>query len=442
MSTADLEAIVSELRPLLGARIQRIDVIAPREVVLELRVPGRTLRLLASARPDLGRLCLVERRPPRLVPPGQLQSILRARLTGQPLLGLHLEGRAVRLRTRRLDVVVRIDGGKAAFALEPPTDPGETIEVRPIPDDFPRARAAGADYAERAPAALDDALRAALARTLRARRRKLRRLLGKVEGDERRLASFQDAGEEAELLKTVMHRIERGAREVEVIDWTTGAPRTLALDPALSPKQNLERRFARAKKARRGLPRVQARLEAVRADLAQLDARLEALEGASREALEAWTKDWSDAPADRAPSGRGAARAHPLDKFSRAFTAKDGSTIRVGKGAAANDRLTFSGAKGTDIWLHARGVTGAHVILSNAKGAAPHPEALLDAAHLAVHYSSAKGEAKAEVIHTEVRHVKKTKGAPAGQVGIAKSKTMLVRMERARLDRLLGREGG
>ncbi|MEO1336112.1 MAG: NFACT RNA binding domain-containing protein, partial [Myxococcota bacterium] len=97
----------------------------------------------------------------------------------------------------------------------------------------------------------------------------------------------------------------------------------------------------------------------------------------------------------------------------------------------------FTGAKGDDIWLHARGTAGAHVILRNAKGRSPHPDALLDAAILAAHYSSAKNEGKVEIIYTEARHVKKTKGAPAGQVGVSKSKTLLVQMDAQRLQRLL-----
>ncbi|CAN0557564.1 unnamed protein product, partial [Laminaria digitata] len=97
MTAQQLELVVSELQPLIGARIQRVDVVAEREVVLELRVPGRTLRLLLSARTQLGALCLVDKRPRRLVPPGQMQALLRARLIGQALIRLRVEGRTVEL---------------------------------------------------------------------------------------------------------------------------------------------------------------------------------------------------------------------------------------------------------------------------------------------------------------------------------------------------------
>ena len=69
------------------------------------------------------------------------------------------------------------------------------------------------------------------------------------------------------------------------------------------------------------------------------------------------------------------------------------------------------------------------------------PEAVVDAAHLAIHFSEARNESKAEVMVAEARHVKKTKGAPPGQVGVSQAKTRLVAIEVDRLRRLLGHTG-
>jgi hypothetical protein len=150
-------------------------------------------------------------------------------------------------------------------------------------------------------------------------------------------------------------------------------------------------------------------------------------------------------PGGLAPSGRREGvrgTKDPLDQYSRRFTALGGLEIRVGKGARENDRLTLSGARGHDLWLHARGTPGAHVLLRLSKGQAPPTEALLDAAHLAAHYSSARGEGKVEVTYTEARNVRKAKGAPAGQVTVASERTMLLRVEPARLVRLLEQQPG
>lgn len=339
---------------------------------------------------------------------------------------------------------MRVDGGKSAFKmLAPPEDLPDVLPAVPVPTEFPIAEALGRVHIERAPEEADRILRAALGRSLRARRRKLSRLESRLVGDEKKHASYVDAGLDGELLKAELHRVKRGDSQVQLTDWSTGEPRIIALDPRLNPQRNLERLFSRVKRAGRGMPRVQARLAEVRAQLQALDGQLAELAGASSEALQTWSSAWGDGPDEPAqgPARAGRRAAHPLDKWSRRFVASDGTELRVGKGAAANDRLTFSGAKGDDIWLHARGTSGAHVILTCARGTSPSPEALLDAAHLAAYYSSAKNDSKVEVMHTEARHVKKTKGAPPGQVGVAKSKTLLVRMDATRLERLLAQRG-
>ena len=76
MTPAELSALVAELRPLVGARIQKVDVVDDGELVLELRVPGRTLRLLVVTRADAPRVHLVDARPPKLLMPGALQGLL------------------------------------------------------------------------------------------------------------------------------------------------------------------------------------------------------------------------------------------------------------------------------------------------------------------------------------------------------------------------------
>src|SRR5207253_2606804 len=93
-----IAAVVNELAPLAGGRIQRVDVVDAREVVFEIRCVGRTLRLLVSARSGLGRIHLVERRPPKVVPGGGLQATLRSRFEGRPIAALDTpEERVVRI---------------------------------------------------------------------------------------------------------------------------------------------------------------------------------------------------------------------------------------------------------------------------------------------------------------------------------------------------------
>src|SRR6202023_958055 len=100
------------------------------------------------------------------------------------------------------------------------------------------------------------------------------------------------------------------------------------------------------------------------------------------------TSPWSDG------GRRGAAKgAQPALPPFRVFHGARAARILVGRGAAHNDELTFHVAKPHDLWLHAKGRTGAHVIVPLSKGASCPPDLLADAAHLAAHFSDARAEA-------------------------------------------------
>ena len=73
-------------------------------------------------------------------------------------------------------------------------------------------------------------------------------------------------------------------------------------------------------------------------------------------------------------------------------------------------------------------------------GDSPDARTLADAALLAAHFSSARGEDRAEVAWTRCKHVRKTKGAPAGSVIVTQEKTLRVRLEPERLAALLRTE--
>ena len=448
-SSTELAAVVTELTPLIGGRIQQVDVVAERELVLSIRVPGKTHRLVMSARPGAGRVHLVAIRPTREVPGGALQSFLRQRLSGGPLLALEADGRRVRLDTPQARLTMHLDGGRKALLVEPSAGlPLPDLNDRPpVPERFALNEEVAARYLELLPDLRTVSLADRLGAALRARLKKLKRLQANVRKDRQRLAAMAEDGWRGELIKPLLSKLKRGQATVEAIDWKSGEPVQIPLDPSMGPKQNLERLFRRAKKAARGLPRVDQRLAGIGTQLAELEAELARLKAAPAEALIALAESKGvelsglDVPRPSGKKTEPKSGAHPLDRWSRRFEATDGTEIRVGKGAAANDRLTFTGAKGDDLWLHARGTAGAHVVLRHAKGQSVHPEALLDAAVLAAHFSSARNDGKVEVIYTEARNVKKTKGAPAGLVGISKSKTLLVEMDPDRLARLLGSPG-
>ena len=114
--------------------------------------------------------------------------------------------------------------------------------------------------------------------------------------------------------------------------------------------------------------------------------------------------------------------------------------ILVGRGAAHNDALTFHVARPHDLWLHARGHAGAHVIVRLAKGASCPAEVLVDAAHLAAHFSDARDERVVEVCYAARRRVRKPRGAAPGLVLVDDEKVIVLRKDDATIRRLLDGE--
>jgi predicted ribosome quality control (RQC) complex YloA/Tae2 family protein len=101
----------------------------------------------------------------------------------------------------------------------------------------------------------------------------------------------------------------------------------------------------------------------------------------------------------------------------RVITSVDGFTILVGQTGRDNDRLTFKIAAPEDVWLHASGVPGAHVVIrASERGSAPPETTLREAAALAAWFSDARGNATVDVQWTRRKNVRRARGAAPGTV--------------------------
>jgi predicted ribosome quality control (RQC) complex YloA/Tae2 family protein len=138
-------------------------------------------------------------------------------------------------------------------------------------------------------------------------------------------------------------------------------------------------------------------------------------------------------------TGGGKGRPEPRQGPFRRFTSSDGLAIYVGRNARENDELTFGLAKSDDLWLHARGTPGSHVVVRLEKGTDPPPETIRDAATLALLYSDLKKSGKGDVIYTRRKWVKKAKGQAPGAVIVTQEKSLHVSLEKKRLDALKAR---
>jgi predicted ribosome quality control (RQC) complex YloA/Tae2 family protein len=225
------------------------------------------------------------------------------------------------------------------------------------------------------------------------------------------------------LLSAVGKTPSRGS--VTVVDYRADPPETLSLavDPRLSVSDNAQACFNRYKKGLRGrtaLAEQLAKGELERRWLDELQTAVEtAIGDAELEDVAQQFRGVRSAPVEKRRARRGVVRRAPI----RAYRI-EGFQVLVGRNPRENEEISLRMAEPDDIWLHARQVPGAHVVI---RGAAA-PEAVLRAAAaLAAAHSGARTSAKVAVDYTRARYVRKVPGAPPGLVTYRQEKTVMVR---------------
>jgi hypothetical protein len=246
--------------------------------------------------------------------------------------------------------------------------------------------------------------------------RRLERLLAHLEQDLAGLPAAGDLRRQAEaLLAAGWPSDAPGAAEVEVEDpYDPRARLVVRVDPALGLPANADRLFDKARRIERARGRVEERIAATRSALQGARAREAAARAArGRAGLDALG---AAAPAGGPPAGPASA--------SRHYLTSRGLSILVGRGARENQRLTFAVARPEDLWLHARDVPGAHVIVRDPEGRAS-AEDVREAAELAAFFSGASRQAQVDVHVTRRKHVRPARGRP-GRVTVGHSDTLRV----------------
>ena len=92
-------------------------------------------------------------------------------------------------------------------------------------------------------------------------------------------------------------------------------------------------------------------------------------------------------------------------------------TIYMGRDAKSNDYLTFNIADKEDIWMHAKGVPGSHVVI-RVRENLPTDDVIKFAAEIAKKNSRAKAEQNIPVVYCQRKFVKKESGMNDGQVKV------------------------
>ena len=218
-----------------------------------------------------------------------------------------------------------------------------------------------------------------------------------------------------ELLNTYGYEAQPGARVLETVNYYTGEPIAIPLDPELTAHENAKRYFEKYNKQKRTFEALTEQLKDTQEEMEHLDSISTAIDLACtvddlnqvrREMAEyGYIKKHLVSPKEARKNG--VSKSKPYHYIS-----SDGFDIYVGHNNYQNEELTFKFAEGNDIWMHAKKIPGSHVIIKSKGGEIP-DRTYEEAGQLAAYYSKARDAEKVEIDYIEKKHVKKpNKGKP------------------------------
>lgn len=255
--------------------------------------------------------------------------------------------------------------------------------------------------------------------------------LAKVEQEAAKASRAEQYERFGSLLMANLAGLSKGMPSVEVEDMFDGSRPlvTIALEQALNPAQNAERYFAKAKKARTAAEDTARRGALLQEEFRQTTELRSLLDTAeSREDLAACVARHRGQLKKLGISSAATPLKEKEERVPfRVFTVAGGFAVWVGKSSENNDLLTMKHARPNDLWFHARGSGGSHVVLRSGTGKGEiSRRALEEAAAIAAYYSKMRNARTVPVAMTQRKYVRKPKGAPAGTVTIERETVVFV----------------
>ncbi len=331
-------------------------------------------------------------------------------------------------------IITRIDG-KKLLSLFPLKSIGTTEE-----EDFSSVNSAADSYY------FETALRRQMEERKQSLLKRIRLLLERLERRTENLLLDREKSSEdldlkayGDLLVANYPRLKKGMNQIDVLDYGKDPPQPvlIPLEEALDPAGNVEKYFRRYKKAKRGMEIISRRLEEAQKEISYLESvHFQIEEAEDAEELATIRQELEEerilTVSPRQKSGK--EKKEPARPIRR-FRSSDGLEIICGKSNIGNDYILRKIARGNDLWFHAQGYPGSHVILKTGSGE-PKFEAISEAAAIAAFFSRGRGSTRIPVDYTPARNVHRPKGARPGFVTYLHQKTILVTPDKGKIEKL------
>ncbi|MFZ9046007.1 MAG: NFACT RNA binding domain-containing protein [Cyclobacteriaceae bacterium] len=248
---------------------------------------------------------------------------------------------------------------------------------------------------------------------LERKRDQTKNYLRKIENKLRQLKNRRSYKEIADIIMANLHQIDHGATEATLFDFYTNENFTVKLKEKLSPQLNAELLYKKSKNEKVEIKKLVENSKNKENLLLELELQIEKINQSS-----SW-KELRKLTSNEAE--RTDQRALPYSTFWY-----NNYEIRVGKDARRNDQLTTRFSSKDDLWLHAKDVSGSHVIIKcPSKNRIP-KDVIEYAAGLAAYFSKRKSDTLCPVLFTPRKYVRKSKRLAPGMVIIEREEVILV----------------
>jgi len=241
--------------------------------------------------------------------------------------------------------------------------------------------------------------------------------------------NWENYKKNGDLILANKHFVKKGEKFVELEDFDSQEKIKIDLNTAISVVENAEIYYKKSRKCKRGFSFCTEKVKETNSEIEKLQKLLKktvdfienGILGRENEA-ENFVNTHKIEVSQNNPKQKQSEKKTPYRHYRY-----NGYDIYAGKTSSDNDELSTKFANPSDIWFHAVGYAGTHLIIRRKKNDPMPPDEIMKiAGGIAVFFSKAKNCGVAEVHITEARFVRKPRKSPPGLVVAERCKTMRV----------------
>jgi predicted ribosome quality control (RQC) complex YloA/Tae2 family protein len=233
-----------------------------------------------------------------------------------------------------------------------------------------------------------------------------------------KMDSFKIKGE---LIQANLYQIKKGDTLLKTLNYYDNTPIEISLDPKKSPIENMEQYFKKYKKQKTSIPYLEKEIQKAKKERIYFEELLGQIEIATLKDIEEIKDELVSHKYIKSKDTKKKRKNKP--NFDTYFDS-EGIEILVGKNNIQNDYITHKLARHNEVWFHAKGAPGSHVIV---KAQMPLTETTIrTASQLAAYFSKYRKSSSVPIDYVEKRYLKKVPGTKGSFVTYTNNKTIYI----------------